>query len=84
MATWNSRGLRGSLLEEIVNRTNEKYRQEKGGSRSRRIAVDGERRVLGAGRRVGGTGNGGHDYKHGKRVKQGGYGFALHTQGGGA
>ena len=28
MATWNSRGLRGSLLEEIVNRTNEKYRQE--------------------------------------------------------
>lgn len=29
MATWNSRGLRGSLLEEIVNRTNEKYRQEK-------------------------------------------------------
>ena len=29
MATWNSRGLRESLLEEIVNRTNEKYRQEK-------------------------------------------------------
>ena len=26
MGTWNSRGLRGSLLEEIVNRTNEKYR----------------------------------------------------------
>ena len=27
MATWNSRGLRGSALEEIVNRTNEKYEQ---------------------------------------------------------
>lgn len=26
MATWNSRGLRGSALEELVNRTNEKYR----------------------------------------------------------
>ncbi len=26
MATWNSRGLRGSLLEEMINRTNEKYR----------------------------------------------------------
>ncbi len=25
MATWNSRGLRGSVLEEFVNRTNEKY-----------------------------------------------------------
>ena len=25
MATWNSRGLRGSTLEEFVNRTNEKY-----------------------------------------------------------
>lgn len=25
MATWNSRGLRGSALEEFVNRTNEKY-----------------------------------------------------------
>ena len=29
MATWNSRGLRGSTLEEMVNRTNEWY-QEKG------------------------------------------------------
>lgn len=29
MATWNSRGLRGSTLEELVNRTNEQY-QEKG------------------------------------------------------
>ena len=29
MATWNSRGLRGSLLEEIINRTNEKYREQK-------------------------------------------------------
>lgn len=25
MATWNSRGLRGSTLEDMVNRTNEKY-----------------------------------------------------------
>ena len=25
MATWSSRGLRGSTLEELVNRTNEKY-----------------------------------------------------------
>ena len=25
MATWNSRGLRGSTLEELLNRTNEKY-----------------------------------------------------------
>ena len=27
MATWSSRGLRGSTLEELINRTNEKYRQ---------------------------------------------------------
>lgn len=26
MGTWNSRGLRGSTLEELVNRTNEQYR----------------------------------------------------------
>ena len=26
MATWNSRGLRGSTLEEMINRTNDKYR----------------------------------------------------------
>ena len=25
MATWNSRGLRGQALEEMINRTNEKY-----------------------------------------------------------
>lgn len=25
MATWNTRGLRGSVLEEFINRTNEKY-----------------------------------------------------------
>ncbi|MCR4956088.1 MAG: Holliday junction resolvase RecU [Lachnospiraceae bacterium] len=25
MPTWNSRGLRGSTLEELINRTNEKY-----------------------------------------------------------
>ena len=28
MATWKSRGLRGSALEELINRTNEKYREE--------------------------------------------------------
>ncbi len=27
MSTWNSRGLRGSVLEEFINRTNEYYRQ---------------------------------------------------------
>ena len=27
MATWNSRGLRGSTLEDMINRTNEKYQQ---------------------------------------------------------
>ncbi len=27
MATWNSRGLRGSVLEDMINRTNEKYRE---------------------------------------------------------
>ena len=25
MATWNSRGLRGSTLEDLINRTNEQY-----------------------------------------------------------
>ena len=25
MATWNSRGLRGSTLEDMINKTNEKY-----------------------------------------------------------
>lgn len=29
MATWSSRGLRGSTLEEMINRTNEKYREGK-------------------------------------------------------
>ncbi|MEE8835431.1 MAG: Holliday junction resolvase RecU [Eubacteriales bacterium] len=28
MATWNSRGLRGSTLEEMINRTNEQYREQ--------------------------------------------------------
>jgi len=28
MTTWNSRGLRGSALEELVNRTNEKYQEK--------------------------------------------------------
>lgn len=29
MATWNTRGLRGSALEELLNYTNERYRQQK-------------------------------------------------------
>lgn len=29
MATWNSRGLRGSTLEELINLTNELYRDKK-------------------------------------------------------
>lgn len=29
MAYWNSRGLRGSLLETLINLTNEKYREQK-------------------------------------------------------
>lgn len=29
MPTWNSRGLRGSTLEDLLNRTNEKYAQNK-------------------------------------------------------
>lgn len=28
MATWTSRGLRGSVLEELINYSNEKYRQQ--------------------------------------------------------
>ena len=28
MATWNSRGLRGSALEDLLNRTNEQYREK--------------------------------------------------------
>lgn len=28
MATWSSRGLRGSTLEELINRTNEQYREK--------------------------------------------------------
>ncbi len=28
MATWKTRGLRGSTLEDMINRTNEKYRDE--------------------------------------------------------
>ena len=28
MGTWNSRGLRGSTLEDIVNRTNEYYMEQ--------------------------------------------------------
>ena len=28
MATWNTRGLRGSTLEDMINRTNERYREK--------------------------------------------------------
>ena len=28
MSTWNSRGLRGSTLEELINTTNERYRED--------------------------------------------------------
>ena len=28
MPTWSSRGLRGSVFEELINRTNEKYREK--------------------------------------------------------
>ena len=28
MSTWNSRGLRGSGLEDLINRTNESYREK--------------------------------------------------------
>ena len=28
MSTWNSRGLRGSTLEELINRTNDQYREQ--------------------------------------------------------
>lgn len=28
MATWNTRGLRGSTLEELINRTNERYAEK--------------------------------------------------------
>ncbi len=29
MPSWNSRGLRGSMLEELINLTNDKYREKK-------------------------------------------------------
>ncbi len=29
MGTWNTRGLRGSALEDLINRTNESYREKK-------------------------------------------------------
>ena len=28
MGTWKTRGLRGSTLEELINRTNESYREK--------------------------------------------------------
>lgn len=32
MPTWNSRGLRGSTLEDLLNRTNEKICTERSGA----------------------------------------------------
>ena len=29
MPTWNSRGLRGSTLEDLINQTNETYKENK-------------------------------------------------------
>ena len=29
MPTWKSRGLRGSVFEDEINRTNEKYKEQK-------------------------------------------------------
>ena len=29
MGTWNTRGLRGSTLEDLINRTNDSYREKK-------------------------------------------------------
>lgn len=29
MSTWNTRGLRGSTLEDLINHTNERYREQK-------------------------------------------------------
>ncbi len=29
MGTWNSRGLRGSTLEDLINHTNDLYREKK-------------------------------------------------------
>ena len=34
MGTWHSRGLRGSTLEELINHTNESYREKKAGADS--------------------------------------------------
>lgn len=40
MATWNSRGLRGSVLEEMINYTNQKYRDKKLAARTRSCTSD--------------------------------------------
>ena len=52
MSTWNSRGLRGSTLEELLNRTNEKYLEhqlalvQKIPTPITPIAIDKERRHI--------------------------------------
>ena len=35
MATWNSRGLRGSTLEDMINKTNEKIQGERPGAHTK-------------------------------------------------
>ena len=39
MATWNSRGLRGSTLEELINRTNEQYRERPSSRKFRHLSL---------------------------------------------
>lgn len=52
MATWNSRGLRGSGLEEMINHTNERYREcglaliQKIPTPIKPIAIDPEKRHI--------------------------------------
>ena len=51
MSSWKSRGLRGSLLEEMINHTNEKYRKEglaliqKIPTPIKQIEIDGNRHI---------------------------------------
>ena len=40
MGSWNMKGLRGSVLEELVNYTNEKYRRQNPGSGTEDSDVD--------------------------------------------
>ena len=44
MATWNSRGLRGSTLEDLVNRTNEQYAEKNLASNADHTSPHGQRK----------------------------------------